>query len=697
MSLAGLSILTPPSNAREPVSAEFTYQGELYAAGAPATGTFDIRFRLYDAPSAGNQIGSTLCTNDVAVENGRFAASLDFSNVFSGQKQFLEVEVRQDAGLDCSDASGYTVLSPRQELTATPNASFAHNAAAAATAADAANLNGQSPGFYLNAANLTGTVSDSRLSSNVARLDGNQTFTGQTSVSNPANTFSGIFSGNGAGLLNLSGANIAAGTITRSRMGADVESILSQWTPLPQTVAPLDAIAWGNNDFGQTTVPVLPSGVMYTAVAGGNAHSLALRSDGTVVAWGANDFGQTTVPALPSGVTYTGVAGGGLHSLALRDAVSPPRLSSPTAVAASSFVGSGAALTNLNAANVTGTLAADRIPSLDASKITTGTLAAAQIPNLDASKITTGTLAAAQIPNLDASKIATGTLPDARLSPNIALKNAANAFTSTGVTSFAGKVGIGTTTPSTQFALEAVSISDTQIALTGGPATGGAIPPRTWSIQSSSVTAPPNSLTGSFQIVDRTATASRLLIDTNGNVGIGTTTPTQRLTVAGNMNVTGSLAKGGGSFKIDHPLDPENKYLYHSFVESPDMMNIYNGNITTDGSGYATITLPDYFEALNRDFRYQLTVINEADTGEFLWAQVVKKLRGNQFTIRSSRGNLEVSWQITGIRHDAWAEKNRIPNSVDKVGSEKGKYLHPEAFNQPADRSVQMAPATSGH
>jgi hypothetical protein len=492
-------------------------------------------------------------------------------------------------------------------------------------------------------------------------------------------------------------------------------------------------VAWGRNANGETEVPALPSGVTYTAVAGGVLHSLALRSDGTVVGWGDNNNGQTTVPALPSGVTYTGVAGGGLHSLALRDAVSPPRLSSPTAVAASSFVGSGAALTNLNAANVTGTLAADRIPSLDASKITTGTLAAAQIPNLDASKIatgtlaaaqipnldaskittgtlaaaqipnldaskiTTGTLAAAQIPNLDASKIATGTLPDARLSPNIALKNAANAFTSTGVTSFAGKVGIGTTTPSTQFALEAVSISDTQIALTGGPATGGAIPPRTWSIQSSSVTAPPNSLTGSFQIVDRTATASRLLIDTNGNVGIGTTTPTQRLTVAGNMNVTGSLAKGGGSFKIDHPLDPENKYLYHSFVESPDMMNIYNGNITTDGSGYATITLPDYFEALNRDFRYQLTVINEADTGEFLWAQVVKKLRGNQFTIRSSRGNLEVSWQITGIRHDAWAEKNRIPNSVDKVGSEKGKYLHPEAFNQPADRSVQMAPATSGH
>jgi hypothetical protein len=182
----------------------------------------------------------------------------------------------------------------------------------------------------------------------------------------------------------------------------------------------------------------------------------------------------------------------------------------------------------------------------------------------------------------------------------------------------------------------------------------------------------------------------------------GATTPAggsarMQLTSAGNLSVVGSLSKGGGSFKIDHPLDPENKYLYHSFVESPDMMNVYNGNITTDAGGYATITMPDYFEALNRDFRYQLTVINEADTGEFLWAQVVRELKNNQFTIRSSRADVKVSWQITGIRHDAWAEKNRIPNSVDKVGSEKGKYLHPEAFDQPTDKGVHQTPVASEH
>ena len=171
------------------------------------------------------------------------------------------------------------------------------------------------------------------------------------------------------------------------------------------------------------------------------------------------------------------------------------------------------------------------------------------------------------------------------------------------------------------------------------------------------------------------------------------TTPRITLSPTGNLTVSGSLARAGGSFKIDHALDPQNKYLYHSFVKSPDMMNIYNGEVTTDVSSYSVITFPDYFEALNRDFRYQLTVLNENDTGEFLWAQVVKKISDNHFTIRTARGRVEVSWQVTGIRHDAWAEKNRIPNGVDKTPAEKGRYLHPEAFGKPVSQSVFAVPA----
>ncbi len=45
-----------------------------------------------------------------------------------------------------------------------------------------------------------------------------------------------------------------------------------------------------------------------------------------------------------------------------------------------------------------------------------------------------------------------------------------------------------------------------------------------------------------------------------------------RVHTTGNLSIAGNLSKRGGAFKIDHPLDPENKYLSHSFVESPDMM-----------------------------------------------------------------------------------------------------------------------------
>jgi hypothetical protein len=72
---------------------------------------------------------------------------------------------------------------------------------------------------------------------------------------------------------------------------------------------------------------------------------------------------------------------------------------------------------------------------------------------------------------------------------------------------------------------------------------------------------------------------------------------------SGDVGVSGTLSKAAGSFIIDHPLDPVNKTLSHSFVESPDMMNIYNGTTITDVHGDATITLSAYFQTLNREFR----------------------------------------------------------------------------------------------
>jgi hypothetical protein len=158
----------------------------------------------------------------------------------------------------------------------------------------------------------------------------------------------------------------------------------------------------------------------------------------------------------------------------------------------------------------------------------------------------------------------------------------------------------------------------------------------------------------------------------NGDVGI-----------AGNLFIAGAVFKSGGGFMVDHPLDPGNKYLRHSFVESPDMLTVHNGNVTTDADGEATVSLPDYFEALNQDFRYQLTVI-----GQFAQAIVEQEIGNNQFTIKTDQPRVRVSWQVTGIRQDPWAVANRIAVEEEKTAEDKGRYLHPQLWGRPKEEQI---------
>ena len=159
---------------------------------------------------------------------------------------------------------------------------------------------------------------------------------------------------------------------------------------------------------------------------------------------------------------------------------------------------------------------------------------------------------------------------------------------------------------------------------------------------------------------------------------------TGNVTITGDLNVTGNIAKGGGTFKIDHPLDPQNKYLVHSFVESPEMMNIYSGNAKTDANGYVTVIMPSYFEAANKDFRYQLTTI-----GTFAQAIIKEKVSGNKFVIQTSTPNVEVSWQVTAVRADKFANENRIVPEKEKEF--KGTYLHPELYGAGNEQSETFA------
>jgi hypothetical protein len=156
---------------------------------------------------------------------------------------------------------------------------------------------------------------------------------------------------------------------------------------------------------------------------------------------------------------------------------------------------------------------------------------------------------------------------------------------------------------------------------------------------------------------------------------------------AGSLSVKGNFsATGTKMFKIDHPLDPENKYLNHAAIESSEVLNVYSGNITTDQNGDAIVTLPDWFEALNKDFRYQLTVV-----GTFAQAIVADEIRSNRFAIKTNAPKVKVSWQVTGVRNDRGMRKQPFKVEEIKAERERGHYLQPEAFDQTEEMSIQWA------
>jgi hypothetical protein len=173
----------------------------------------------------------------------------------------------------------------------------------------------------------------------------------------------------------------------------------------------------------------------------------------------------------------------------------------------------------------------------------------------------------------------------------------------------------------------------------------------------------------------------------------------------GKVKITGNLEKAGGSFKIDHPLDPANKYLCHSFVESPDMKNVYDGVVALDGEGEAEIELPDWFGILNKDFRYQLTAIGAPGPNLYIAEEISdmatntntkyssksssnKNKNNSRFKIAGGASGMKVSWQVTGIRKDPWANANRIEVEEEKPDKERDYYLHPDLYGQPEDKGI---------
>jgi hypothetical protein len=149
-------------------------------------------------------------------------------------------------------------------------------------------------------------------------------------------------------------------------------------------------------------------------------------------------------------------------------------------------------------------------------------------------------------------------------------------------------------------------------------------------------------------------------------------------------------ATGTKSFQIDHPLDPENKYLMHYSTEGPEPLNVYRGNVTLDAQGQAWVSLPDYFDQINRDPSYQLTAIGKPAPA----LHIDKEIDHNRFLIAGGAPGQKVSWRVEAVRNDLFVRTYGARDEQDKPQEHRGKYLQPELYGQPKEKGQFYRPAT---
>jgi hypothetical protein len=160
--------------------------------------------------------------------------------------------------------------------------------------------------------------------------------------------------------------------------------------------------------------------------------------------------------------------------------------------------------------------------------------------------------------------------------------------------------------------------------------------------------------------------------------------------VYGTVTVAGSLKVAGGSkqFVIDHPLDPENRYLHHAAVEAPALKTFYDGTVTIDETGQARVTLPAWFSALNSDLCYSLTSLG----GPAPDLHVAQEFDGEGFTIGGGRPGARACWQVTGVRQDRSAMAAPLIVEEDKEPENVGRFVDPAAFgHEPSDNVAWAA------
>jgi hypothetical protein len=633
-----------------PTSEAFTYQGVLNLDGEMFDGQADIRFRLYDAAGSVNQVGSDLFLNGAMINGGLIIADLDFgSGVFIGDERWLEIAVRTPAWDGMGEEPAYATLNPRQAILPTPYALFALNGNPGPMGPEGPQgpqglqgLQGeQGPQGVQGVQGETGPAGMQGLQGDQGPAGaqgiqgeiGPQGLQGEQGPAGDSHwgfdgidtTFTGGFVGIGASvpkaLLSLRGPTAEGQVGFTMNDFAGARAMEMQTEDENGDLASRLVLRGGNNT---TDVQA------YTGGVGSELLLMHLEGENQFAGFGREpsynlDIGPDSDRFAVNLTTTPG-------TIRFGNETDDSDLLSMVAVGSSEIIiDSDADTSSTNfkfQRHGTGDAGEEIMRVQENGRVSIG--------GIDPGNTTL---------HVDGENRANAVIADSSLAGSITLL--ARSFSTTG-NSVAGEFRTESDNGTGVYAISQSSggITYGVRGITESPDAGAA------GVRGEA----PNN--GSGYGVYGTATGgSAFGVYANGRLG----------------------SSGTKSFMIDHPLDPENKFLYHYSTESPEVLNSYSGTITLDANGEAWVELPEYFEAINIDPRYQLTAIGAPAP----MLHIANGVVNNEFRIAGGQAGMQVSWEVKAKRNDAFVAQLGAPVIREKVGVEQGRYLQPSLYGQP--------------
>ena len=719
----------------------FTYQGQLQQSGSAATGPCDFQISLWDAggsgapPAGGNQIGGVQTLSGAGVTDGLFTLPLDFgADAFStGSDRWLQIAVRCPAG-----GGSYQTLAPRQPLTPAPFALFANSvadgsvsstklapgavttsqlAANAVTSAQIADGTITTNDLANGAVSTTkigdGQVTAAKLSaplsltstaahSFVGAFDGTSTGLNSVGVSGTANNGPnayGLYGLATAGYGVVGSSTTGTGAVGQSASGVGVQGssnngvgVLGQGVDdagVEGTSNQVGVLGETTGDGGIGVRGRAGTGAGATGVEGDSTNGPGVRgeSDNGPGVSGTSDNGDDGVFGVSAkmnghgvhGVANTGGTASGVFGESTTGAgVYGEGTDDGFGVAGLGKVGVFASTNVTDGIGVWGFTKAGGGDSAAARGVYgTATNGVGVVGESDMNSGVYGKSEATSTVDI------AGVVGEAAGNNGIGVRGVADVGSNAWGVFGESASGIGVRGASTGNS-GVFGTSDSFIGVYGKSTQFEGVHGEAANVNHGGVV---GVHTGSGIAVFGTSSGVGVQGNTTtGNGVVGVATSGYAGYFSGKVQVTGALTAGVKPFKIDHPLDPANKYLMHAAVESPDMKNIYDGIAVLDDGGEAVIKLPVWFEALNRDFRYQLTCI-----GGVASVYIAEEVSDHHFRVAGGTPGLKVSWQVTGIRKDAFANAHPLAVELDKPAEERGRYLYPVEAGMPTSLSVDRA------